>query len=179
MRMPLSEPARLPPAPYEALPPPSPADALARGEDRDAYENLRRRMVAQIRPADVVEEVLVGDFCDLVWEAARLRRIRARQLESLAHLGVAQVLGPHLPVVGARDLGEGWARRDAAALRRVDESLAKSGLTMEHVAARTFALQIDDMERIDRLIAATETRRATALREIERHRAALARHLPP
>lgn len=48
---------------------------------------------------------------------------------------------------------------------------------MEHIAARTFALQMGDMERFDRLIASTETRRAACLREIERHRAALARDM--
>lgn len=29
-----------------------------------------------MRPRDVIEEVLVGDFCGLVWEGSRLRRSR-------------------------------------------------------------------------------------------------------
>lgn len=109
MRTALTDPTRLAPTQPEHIPPPSPTAALTRDEDRDAYDTLRRRMVAQMRLGDVVEEVLVADYCDLVWEAARLRRVRARQLESLEHLGVANVLAPQHLTFSTHDLGERWA----------------------------------------------------------------------
>lgn len=146
-------------------------------DDPFAYDTLRRRFVAQVRPRDIVEEVLVGDVVELVWEAVRLRRMRALELESLAYLGVADVVAPHFGELGVHGLSERWARRQPTAVREVDEILAAAGLAMEHVAARTFALHMSEMERIERLIAAAEARRNAALREIERHRAALARDL--
>jgi hypothetical protein len=42
---------------------------------------------------------------------------------------------------------------------------------MEHVIAETLADRIDDIERIDRMIASAEQRRSAMLREIDRHRA--------
>ena len=56
----------------------------------------------------------------------------------------------------------------------VDAALAAAGLTMDAVMAQTLALKIDEVERIDRMIAGAEARRNVALREIDRHRATLA-----
>jgi hypothetical protein len=55
----------------------------------------------------------------------------------------------------------------------VDAILAKAGLTMDAMMAQTLARNIDGVERIDRLVASAEARRNVALREIDRHRAAL------
>jgi hypothetical protein len=46
-------------------------------------------------------------------------------------------------------------------------------VTMEDVMAETLEGKIDSFERFDRLLASSEARRNNALREIERHRAAL------
>ena len=44
---------------------------------------------------------------------------------------------------------------------------------MEDVMAETLESKIDSFERFDRMLASSEARRNNALREIERHRAAL------
>ena len=51
--------------------------------------------------------------------------------------------------------------------------LKKAGLTMDDVMAEAFAKEIDSFERFDRMLASAEARRNNALREIDRHRAAL------
>ena len=56
----------------------------------------------------------------------------------------------------------------------VDAALAAAGLTIDAVMAQTFALNIDEVDRIDRMIAGAEARRNIALREIDRHRETLA-----
>jgi hypothetical protein len=48
---------------------------------------------------------------------------------------------------------------------------------MEHIIAETLAGRIDDIERIDRMIASAEQRRSAMLREVDRHRASLASRL--
>ena len=49
---------------------------------------------------------------------------------------------------------------------------------MDHVSRRkTLSAKLDDVERIDRMIANAEARRHVVLREIDRHRAAVAARL--
>jgi sirohydrochlorin ferrochelatase len=56
----------------------------------------------------------------------------------------------------------------------VDAALAADGLTRDEVMAGALALKIDEVERIDRMVAGAEARLNVALREIYRHRATLA-----
>src|SRR6476661_1515443 len=60
------------------------------------------------------------------------------------------------------------------ALVQVDAVLAAAGLEMDAAMARTFALKIDTVERIERMAAAAHYRRSDVLHEIERHRASFA-----
>jgi hypothetical protein len=46
-------------------------------------------------------------------------------------------------------------------------------LTIDEVSAKTIESKLDSFERLDRMLASAEARRNNALREIERHRAAL------
>ena len=55
--------------------------------------------------------------------------------------------------------------------------LAATGQTLEAVRAKAFVASIDVIERIDRMVMAAKARRNAALRELERHRAALAEAL--
>jgi hypothetical protein len=54
---------------------------------------------------------------------------------------------------------------------KVDAALAATGLTRDRVMAETLARKLDEVERIDRMVAGAEARRNLALREIDRHRA--------
>jgi hypothetical protein len=63
--------------------------------------------------------------------------------------------------------GEASARQEFAGM------LKKAGLTMDDVPAEACASEIDSLERFDREHASAEARRNNALREIDRHRAAL------
>jgi hypothetical protein len=64
-------------------------------------------------------------------------------------------------------LGEKSARNEVGA------ALKKAELSIEDVMAEALESKIDTFERVDRMLASTEARRNNALREIERHRAAL------
>ena len=61
---------------------------LLDGEDVAAYDSLSTRVLAEVSPLDVIEEMHVNDVVYLTWEIQRWRRLmsqvlRARQREML------------------------------------------------------------------------------------------------
>jgi hypothetical protein len=134
---------------------------------------MRDQISAAVQPLDFLEEIWVNDVVNLVWEALRLRRLRAALLQAAAPEGLHHIL----QWVVAKNCEEkwaiDWAARKPEAVAAVNGTLAKAGLTMDAVMAQTLALKIDEVERIDRMVAGAEARRNVALREIDRHRATL------
>ena len=150
---------------------------LAEGEDAAAYDELLLRISCAVRPADIFEEIWVRDIVDLTWEVLRLRRFAA----CLMTVGARRALELDLrPLVGydqAQGLARGFAARVPAAVSEVAEHFAANGIAMENLAAKGLGLQLDSIERVDRMTMAAEARRNAALREIDRHRTTLARRL--
>jgi hypothetical protein len=62
-------------------------------------------------------------------------------------------------------------------METVEAALAAAGLTIEGVNAWSLMRRINEIERIDRMLTTAEARRHLALRELDRHRATLARTL--
>jgi len=101
----------------------------------------------------------------------RLRRLKAGLYTVGAGDGMAEILGGlEAPVLGRAKARE-WAARKPAALVEVNTQLSAAGLDMGDVATSTFAARIDQFDRIERMLAAAEVRRA-ALDAIENHRVA-------
>jgi hypothetical protein len=73
----------------------------------------------------------------------------------------------------AKELAQEYARREPGAVTLVHEFLAGAGLSMDRFMADALARELDDVERIDRLITTAASRRDASLREIERRRAFL------
>ena len=177
------QPAAGPPAGPEPAPsgpygPPPVVD----GEHGDDYEAALARIVRSVRPADMIEEIWAREFADLSWEAQRLRRFKAGLLRSAMRRALQGMLRPiiysdRLPGSDAKDypdertLAAGWAEGDRRATERVEKLLRWSGSSIPAVAAEALANRIDEVERIDRMIALAEQRRISVLREIEGHRA--------
>ena len=59
-----------------------------------------------------------------------------------------------------------------AAVAAVNTRLSAAGLDMDAVTTSTFAVRIDQFERIERMLAAAEVRRAAALNAIDSRRVA-------
>ena len=66
---------------------------LIEGEDAASYDDLLTRISGTLKPADILEEIWVRDVVDLVWDAFRLRRLKAHLLTAAAHEGVAKLSG--------------------------------------------------------------------------------------
>jgi hypothetical protein len=143
---------------------------LLEGEDEAAYDELLVRISGTVKPADILEEIWIRDIVDLIWEAFRLRRLKASLMAAAAHDGLNEILKPLVIWSAREDLVKAWAARKPSAIKRVDALLASAGLTMDSVMAQTLSLNLDHIERIDRMIATAEGRRNAILRELDRHR---------
>lgn len=151
-----------------------PASApLIAGEDAAAYQALCARVVAVLKPNDPIEELWVADVCDIAWEIFRLRRLKTSLMAVAAPDGMADILrgiGEDWPAALARR----WAAREPTAIGDVNQRLAEAGLGTDAVMAAAFAARLDAFERIDRMLASAEARRAALLYEIEARRGAQA-----
>jgi hypothetical protein len=107
----------------------------------------------------------------------RLRRLKASLLRSSAIMGLEHLLKPLIGFGEANALVKGWYAREEDALNEVQELLDSAGLTMDSVMSQTLSKKIDDVERIDRMLASAEARRHIVVREVDRHRAAVAARL--
>jgi hypothetical protein len=175
----IPDPSSLSPAHREATLPPVPFGPapLIEGEDAGAYDELLLRISAAVRPHDIFEEIWVRDIVDLVWEAFRLRRLKACLMTAGARIALAQRLSPLVGGEQAYGLARSWAARKPGASAEVEEHLATAGIGLDGIAAQGLCLELDFIERVERMIMAAEARRNAALREIDRHRATLGRQL--
>jgi hypothetical protein len=147
---------------------------LLPGEQEAEYATHVARIVAAAQPRDAIEDLLTRDVIDLSWEVHRLRRSKAGLLRGATSSRICQVmcrLGYEDEYAG--ELAANWAAGKKAAQKEFGGALQKAQLTMEDVMAATLEDKIDSSERFDRMLASSEGRRNSALREIERHRAAL------
>jgi hypothetical protein len=160
------------PAPASSLTPlPFGPAPLAEGEDGHAYDELLLRISAGVRPADILEEIWVRDVVDLTWEALRLRRLKAAILTMSARKVLTDNMARFDGYAEAEELACSWAAREPDAVATVSERLAAQGLALESLTAQGLTRALEPIERIARMIAQAEARRAAALREVERHRA--------
>ena len=153
------------------------APPLLNGENANDYSALLNQIKDAVKPADFIEEMWVRDCADLYWDTLRLRRQKAELINANLYQGLRVVLETLCPESEANDLSAAWSVRDKEAIEKIEELLEAGNLSMEAVKAQTLAEIIDDIERIERMIAICEARRNVTLREIERRRSAFARAL--
>ena len=110
---------------------------LLEGEDTASYDELLVRISGAVKPAEIFEEIWIRDIVDLVWEAFRLRRLKANLMTVVAYQGLERILEPLLGWSDASDLAKAWAARDRTAIKQVEKLLASAGLTMDAVMAQT------------------------------------------
>ena len=121
---------------------------LLKGEDRTAYDALIKNVCDAVMPADVIEDILVRDIVDLVWECLRLRRLKVALMNERAQ---------H-PLNGTLEAYGSFGR------------IRREGLTGDARMAATLDENLGSIERIERLTALAEARRIAVLRELDRHR---------
>jgi hypothetical protein len=157
----------------DSSPVPLPGPSLANGEDAATYAQLAARIRAAVAPANILEEIWARDVADLTWDVVRLRRLKAGLFTVGAGDGMSQILrGLEKHAITGELRARDWAARRPAAVAEVNTQLSAAGLDMADVATSTFAARIDQFDRIERMLAAAEVRRAAALHAIDNRRAA-------
>ncbi len=156
----------------ESSPVPLPGPSLADGDDGPTYDQLAARIRAAVAPTNVIEEIWARDVADLTWDVARLRRLKAGLFRVGASDGMAEIMRGLEGPIPARLRVMGWTARDPVAVAEVNAQLSQAGLDMGDVTTGTFAARIDQFDRIERMLAAAEVRRAAALHAIDNRRVA-------
>jgi hypothetical protein len=123
------------------------------GEDAQVFAKFRADVMAAAKPRDVIEQILVGEFVCQYWEAIRWRRYKANLL---------------------RLSSERTRARLAAGGGVEDLIVGETEVFMSGAFARALGEKLSLIERLDFLLESAEARRASALRELHRHREALA-----
>ena len=153
------------------------APPLIQGENPADYQALLKRVSVAVRPRDFLDEIWVRDIVDLYWEMLRLRRLKAGLLNASMGDGLRAVLGSLMPTgtssLTTQALVQSWINGSPDSRKKVEQSLAAAGFSMDVVVAAALSKKLDEFERIDVMITRAEARRNNALREIDRHRATL------
>lgn len=158
---------------------------LIPGEDEQAYDELLSLVTTAIKPNDPIEELWVKDVVDLVWEAQRLRRLKAsllmvgrkKALEKILDLAQVRELFSFGDPHSTSNLASQWLANDKHAVAEVRGILKDRGLDADSIMAQALSDKLREVERIDTMIASADTRRNKTLVEIERRRDTVARRL--
>ena len=139
--------------------------------DYEAYAEAFEEVLAELLP-ESPEKNRAEEAKELAHQYARsqpdaVRRVRAHF--DAAGLDADQIL-EEAKAQKAKELAQAYARREPEVIRLVNELLAATGQTMHDFVLRSLPQELDQIERIDRLISIAETRRTISLREIERRR---------
>jgi hypothetical protein len=126
------------------------------GEDTKIYEQLLTQVSTTVMPTDIFEDIWVRDVVDLTLEVFRLRRLTANLMKANEYKGLSETLAPLVGRSQAETLAEGWAARKPDVVEEVNKTLASAGLTPDSILAQTFSLKLNDIERIEHMIALAE-----------------------
>ena len=160
------------------------------GESEDVYGELLLRATSALKPADIIDEMLLDDVVRGTWEIIRLRRLKNAMFNAAAHEALKRVLLPlvinqggpftsstdrQFYVLGitwrAEELSEGWRAQDPEARSEVATLLKEADISLDEVMAEVLSMKIAEMSAIDSMIALAQDRRSAALVELDRRRA--------
>lgn len=148
------------------------------GEDAEAFTALKHHLFESVKPADFIEAMAINDLLNLVWETTRLRRLRARLLETSDHVGLQHIVGSLIDShYNAGTLTRDWALSGREASGDLAEIMEAANIDREAIQAQTLAVKLNAYEAIDRMIERADARRIVVMRELDRHREALARRI--
>jgi hypothetical protein len=158
---------------------------LILGEDETLYDELLARVTHAVGPRDIIEDIWVKDVVDEVWEAQRLRRLKAALLRTAGKPHLVRILttatDPQterpLTPAGAELSAISCLQGDEQSLAEVADMLTDVALDFDAIMAQTLSGRIEIIEKIDRLITSSDARRDKALSNVDRRREAFARRL--
>jgi hypothetical protein len=150
--------------------------ALLMTESKQDYEALQARLEQEIGPRSFVESMYVADILALVWDIQRLRRCKTGIITNAFNEALQTLLRLHFgfDFTQARDLAQRWLV-EPAAKSEVAKLLRSAHLDEFAIEAEAVRASASDLEALDRMLSAYESRRNKALRGIEDYRVGFAK----
>lgn len=154
------------------------APPLLLDEEYENFENFLELLVKDIDPQGAVEFIYLRDFAIYTFEIGRMRNYRnylTLLAEPEAVLSLSKSIGNSK--FKASLAGQDWAQRAHQASQNVNFYLNSEELNQIPLEAQSFAVIIDQLEKVERMIASAEARRLSLIREIDRRHQALKERL--
>ncbi len=140
-------------------------------EKASDFTALLDQFYSAVGPTDSVEEMYTHDLVCNLWETRRIRMYKTRFLEGNVHQAVRFFLEDLKYGVLAIDSSvSGWRKKIPEVQEAVDDELQSAGISEETLLAQTAAINIDTIEKLDRMLHSYERRRVQLLQEIDRRR---------
>ena len=145
-------------------------------ESQSEFDDLAASFRNEILPRGIIEQIYFDDIIASVWEILRLRRCKTVIVNIAFKKALRALLEPQLDYDydRAQDLAERWFN-DRAARTEVVEVLGELKLDETAIEAEAIRISSASLEGIDRMLAAAESRRSRAFRNIEDCRASFAK----
>jgi hypothetical protein len=143
-------------------------------ESQAEFDDLAASFRREIVPCGVIEQIYFDDIIASVWEIRRLRRCKTAIVNIAFKEALRALLEPQLDYDRAQDLAERWFN-DRAARTEVVGILGELKLDETAIEAEAIRISSASLEGIDRMLAAAESRRSRAFRNIEDCRASFAK----
>ena len=161
---------------------------LLSAESADEFASLRKQLEDGIHPEGPIEQIYLDEFAIIIWEIWRLRRyktiiINNGRLEALQKILEQLLCCPdsddpdvvrYFHEHGAEDLARSWFETKKAKTR-VAKLLRKFQMDEGAIEVEAFRLCAEHLERLDRMLTASEFRRDKALRFIGEYRQSLSK----
>lgn len=141
-------------------------------EDARAYWRLMSQAIDDFEPKDLYEWILIKDFVDDAWEAARWRKLKVPLLELERRRAMDAALRRILPGHQGKEIAEISEHYTSDLMLRAaaENALKPHGQTLDCVDAQAFKQCTDHMERMDSLMESATRRRDRAIKTLEQRR---------
>jgi hypothetical protein len=153
--------------------------ALLMTESKEDYQVLQVSLEREILPRNFVESMYVADIAALTWDILRLRRCKAGIINNAFNEALQNLLRPLFSMFDA-DAADNLARRwftDPKAKKGSAQLLRKVCLDEFAIEAEAVRMSSSDLELLDRMLSAYESRRNKALRGIDDYRVGFAKQV--
>ena len=148
--------------------------ALLDDESEEEFNSMLECLYRDINPQSSIEYIYLREFAIYTFEIRRLRRYRSaiiatnevNAVKSLLHSAVNLQLKSSI-------VSPDWAQRADKAISKISTDANDLDGNLSPTQAKAFALSLDEISKVDRMIQSAETRRMAFIKEIDRRHAQL------
>jgi hypothetical protein len=153
-------------------------------ESAEEYLALHKKLIDEINPQGLIEAVYVEEIADLVWDIQRLRKFKITIIILATRRSLVNILMElltHQAKIKVDNLAKNWFAEDedeaAAAKEEVRKILQRFNLDESVIEAEAIKLVADQLDWLDKNLAAASSRLEKSLRFLKSYRADFANDL--